>query len=560
MISELSIKNIALISSLRIELSEGFNVLSGETGAGKSIIVDSVNLILGSRADRDLIRAGEESARVEALVTFKDMDISRTLAGYGIEDNGNEMIVSRELSSSGKNVCRINGQLVSLSVLRDIMSMYVDICGQNDNIGLLDESYHLRLIDEFGHEEIDPLKEEVRRAFTVYADTKKRIEDLRKEEKDKARLLDIYTYQIEEIERYELEPGEDEELESERDIMLNAEKIATHLYSAKESVSGDGGAKESLYDAMHEMSRISSYNEKYAEIEKILSDAYYQIDELSYDLDHEASSVRYDSRRLQVIEDRLHDINMLKKKYGSTIQEILDFCNELKDKTEGLENSEEELKNLEKRLKVLTGELEGKSKALSDSRRATADAFEERLLAELKDLGMKDAVLEMNFEKTEYTENGYDDFSFMISVNKGTPPRKLSKIASGGELSRIMLGIKNIVAETENIDTMIFDEIDTGISGKMALIVAEKIANISKMRQVICVTHLPQIAAMGDRNFYIEKKEVDGFTTTPLREIEGEDLVTEIARLSGGLQSETSHEHAEELLKNAEQVKNRDKK
>ena len=560
MISELSIKNIALISSLRIELSEGFNVLSGETGAGKSIIVDSVNLILGSRADRDLIRAGEESARVEALVTFKDMDISHTLAGYGIEDNGNEMIVSRELSSSGKNVCRINGQLVSLSVLRDIMSMYVDICGQNDNIGLLDESYHLRLIDEFGHEEIDPLREEVRKAFVVYADTKKRIEDLKKEEKDKARLLDIYTYQIEEIERYELEPGEDEELESERDIMLNAEKIATHLYSAKESVSGDGGAKESLYDAMHEMSRISSYNEKYAEIEKILSDAYYQIDELSYDLDHEASSVRYDSRRLQVIEDRLHDINMLKKKYGSTIQEILDFCSELKDKTEGLENSEEELKNLEKKLKVLTNELEGRSKALSDRRRATADAFEKQLLAELKDLGMKDAVLEMNFEKTEYTENGYDDFSFMISVNKGTPPRKLSKIASGGELSRIMLGIKNIVAETENIDTMIFDEIDTGISGKMALIVAEKIANISKMRQVICVTHLPQIAAMGDRNFYIEKKEVDGFTTTSLREIEGEDLVTEIARLSGGLQSETSHEHAEELLKNAEQVKNRDKK
>lgn len=554
MISHLFIKNIALITELSIDLENGFNVLSGETGAGKSIIVDSVNLILGKRADKDLIRAGQETARVEALIETGNKELLKEcLEAYGIE--GDELIISRELSQSGKNVCRINGQLSSLTQLRDIVSRFIDICGQNDNIMLLDEKYHMTLVDEFGGEEISLLKEKAAEAYEEYHRLSRELKELQKGVEDKERLTDLYRYQIDEISGANVKPGEDDELTEERDMMLNAEKLAKHLYEAKENISGNKGTLETLYEALENIREISGINDRLKKLEQVVNDAYYEIEDASYELSDISDRVTFDERRLDWIEDRLQELNRLKRKYGGSLEKVLETMEGLQSQLDTLDNSEYELQQLIKKTEASRQDMEKVFSELTSKRREYSRRFEKRLIGELSDLGMKNAELVTQYEKIPYSKDGWDYISFMISVNRGTPPRKLSKIASGGELSRIMLAIKNIVAENENIETVIFDEIDTGISGVMARVVAEKIANISRKRQVICVTHLPQIASMGDTNYVITKNEKEEFVSTSLTRLDREGLLSEIARLSGGIQSSKAREHAIELVENAEAVK-----
>ena len=554
MITQLTIKNVALISELSIAFESGFNVLSGETGAGKSIIVDSVNLILGSRADKDLIRAGQQSAYVEAQIDLPDTKgVQDVLAQYGIE--GNDLVVSRELSVSGRNICRINGRLINVAMLREIMANFVDIYGQNQNMNLLDQAYHLDLIDAYAGQGMVAVKASAAQIFAEYSSVKNELDALRKNASDKIRMIDLLRYQIDEIERANLKTGEEEELQAERRRMQNAEKIAGNLNSAKAALSGDHGAVGKLYDAATALRQISGIDTVYDKLEKILLDAYYAVEDASYELNDLADNVVYDENRLNEIETRLIEISSLKRKYGPSVEHILEFLETSRQQLDQLENSEIRMEKLEQAEEQCRTEMEMCFGKLSALRKEYAVSLEQRLKSELADLGMKDAQLYTEFTQTGYSENGWDAAALLISVNRGTPPRKLIKVASGGEISRIMLAIKNIVAENEEIDTMIFDEIDTGISGTMAQIVARKIANISRERQVICVTHLPQIAAMGDANFYIEKGEQNDIVTTSVHRISGKVLAGEIARLSGGLQSQAAHAHAAELLENASKVK-----
>lgn len=554
MISELVIRNIALISRLSIRFERGFNVLSGETGAGKSILVDSVNLILGSRADRELIRAGEKEAWVEAqLYLTEEQRMLPVMQKYGIESE--ECIVSRELGAQGRSTCRVNGRLVSLGALREIMASFVDIYGQNQSTRLLEEAYHLQLIDTYAGEAVTEARKAVAAAYLTYRETERTLRELEGNAAEKARRLDLLAYQIAEIERAALQEGEEDALLAEKKIMQNAERIAECLQTARDALSGDRGAVQQLYASAHAMRQIAPLDEAYARVEKALSDAYYAVEDAAYEVAEQADSTRYDPVRLTEVEARLGEISALKRKYGASVEEVLAYLEDCRTQAEQLEHSETRLSALHVALEEQRQTLEEACATLSALRRQYADKLGLRLTGELQELGMKDAVVETHFDRTAYSQGGWDAAALYLSVNRGIPPRPLAKVASGGEMSRIMLAIKNIVTENEPIDTMIFDEIDTGISGTMAQIVAQKIANIARSRQVICVTHLPQLAAMGDANFYIEKHEEDGVVSTHLHRIEAEALEQEIARLSGGLQSAVSRQHARELLSNAQNLK-----
>ncbi len=554
MIQELFIKNIALIDELRIGFKEGLNVLSGETGAGKSIIVDAVNLILGSRADKELIKAGEQSAYAEALISLDEYEaLPDALVELGYTER--ELLFSRELSENGRNVCRINGRMVSLSVLRQAASATIDIYGQNQNQKLLEDQYQLFLIDAFGGKELAEIKQTVAKTYGAYTVVERELEGLTKSAAEKNRMLGLLEYQIGEIERAGLKRGEEEDLLAERTKQLNAEKIALGLETAKNALTGEGGAVKNLYVAIHALEPVSGIHPAYEKIYGALNDAYYAVEDAGYELSGEAEDMVYDEERLNKIEDRLSVIHSLKRKYGNGIDEILGFLQTSKEEYEALSNSEIKISELQKEAGLRLGELREASARLTAARKKYAAAFVSKLKEEMEDLGMKDAALEAEFLSGSLSAGGADEFYLLISVNKGVEPRRLSKIASGGEISRIMLAIKNVSAEKEGVATMIFDEVDTGISGKTAQVVAKKMANISRERQVICVTHLAQIAAMGDANFYIEKREQGGTTRTFVSKLNEEALGREVARLSGGIESKAAIEHARELIENARMVK-----
>lgn len=556
MILELYIKNIAIIGELRVNFGAGFNVLSGETGAGKSIIVDSVNLILGSRGDRELIKYGEKSAYVEALISLEHQGdaLLALLREYGIEPEG-QLILSRELSASGKNICRIDGRLVSLAVLREIASHLVNIYGQNQQQQLLDDKSHLALIDAFAAESLLGLRQAVAEAYAKFAKTRKMVEELKKNAAEKERALDFLKYQIAEIQRAALKPGEEEELLLEKARIQNAEKIALNLSEAKEALSGAEGAVPRLYAAVHALLGIAKLDVRYEKLANTLNDTYYSVEEASYDLSSLCEDVLFDEDRLEEVEDRLAVISALKRKYGGSCEEVLEFLENAQQQLEQLEHSEVRLEELEAQLKKQESKLDALCSRLTQQRKSCGEKLTEQISKELEDLGMPGAKIQCEFREKGYSENGRDEVSLLASLNPGQPLRHLSKVASGGEISRIMLAIKSIAAKKEEIETMIFDEIDTGISGRTAQMVAQKIARIAAARQVICVTHLAQIAAMGDKNFFIEKIEKEGNTYTALRQLEGEEIAFEIARLSGGMHSEAAVAHGRELLQNAANIK-----
>lgn len=556
MILELYIKNIAIIDELRVSFGAGFNVLSGETGAGKSIIVDSVNLILGSRADKELIKFGEESAYVEALIScdLENAELMAVMEEYGIKAEA-ELVISRELSALGKNVCRIGGRLVSLAALREVTSRLVNIYGQNQQQQLLDDKSHLALIDAFAAEQVLPLREKVGEAYARYSEIRSQLQHLQQDAAAKARTLDLLKYQISEIEAANLKSGEEEELLAEKSRMLNAEKIAQNLNEAKEAVGDGQGAVSLLYAAAHALLAIASLDARYEKLAETINDAYYSVEEASYDLSALAEDVLFEEGRLEAVEDRLSAVSSLKRKYGGSIDEILAFLEQAQEQYDMLLHSEQRLDELEQQLAAQQDVLAALCGKLSEERKAYGEKLTAQIVAQLEDLGMPGARMRCDFREKDFSANGSDEVSLMVSLNPGQPLRHLSKVASGGEISRIMLAIKGIVAQKEQIGTMIFDEIDTGVSGRMAQMVAQKIAKIAAARQVICVTHLAQIAAMGDQNFFIEKREKNGQTYTSLRQITGEETVEEIARLSGGIRSEAAIAHSRELLQNAKKVK-----
>ena len=559
MLNRLTIKNIALIEELEIDLSGGMNVLSGETGAGKSIIVDAVNLVLGERADRDLIRTGAEKAVVEAWFSGVQDSLDDILSAQEIEPQ-QELVLSRELSVNGRNVCRANGVLVTLGVLKAISDRIVDLHGQHEHQSLMNEKNHIGMLDGFDSR-IGEAKAYVSRSFEEYAGVKKRLKSLFGDPGDRERRIDILQFQIDEILKANIFEGEELELLAQKKRMNEAENIMGALSDAYASLyeSDSFNVLASLNNIGRRFQSIEDVDERYREIAEKINDTYYVLEEIAEDIRGEMEECVFDADSLEQIEERLNLISNLKRKYNDPLVTGA-YISKAEQELNDLVDSERLVHELTEKEAKLKRDLYQQSVQLSDIRKETAKVFEEKMMRQLFDLGMAAASFSVHFqdlqpiEETEFSRNGIDTVEFYISTNKGEPQKPLRKIASGGEISRIMLALKNIAADKGGIPTMIFDEIDTGISGKMAQVVAEKLYSISKGRQVFCVTHLPQIASMADKHFLVEKQSDETMTKTYLKPLSGQERIEEIARLAGGSSSVTQ-QHVKEMLQTAEHIK-----
>lgn len=560
MLSKLVIKNIALIDALEIDLSSGMNVLSGETGAGKSIIVDSMNLALGERADRELIRTGADKAVVEAWFTGFSSAVVDILAAQEIQiDAEQDLVLSRELSLNGKNVCRINGVLVTLTTLKEVSDLLVDIHGQHEHQSLLHEKNHIVMLDESGTD-IEKAKGEVASAFAKYSGVKKRLFALAGSDGDRERRIDMLKYQIDEIQKVAITQGEEQALVTQKKRLNASERIMDALsYAYGALYEDDNNVLLSLKDVGTTLTGIEDVDKKYGEAAGKVNEAYYMLEEIASSVRGEMSESYFDANELEEIEERLALISSLNKKYGDALVDgayIKNAEQELMD----LVDSEALIGKLENELEERKRELYAQSVKLSEIRHAAALVFSDKLAQQLTELGMVDASFGVQMSEVKpidectFTRNGIDSVAFYISTNRGEPQKPLRKVASGGEVSRIMLALKNIAADEGGIPTMIFDEIDTGISGKMAEVVAKKLQNIAYSRQVVCVTHLPQIASMADTHFLILKSSSETKTTTSLTKLEADTRVDEIARLAGG-DSSVSTQHAKEMLQRASEYK-----
>jgi DNA repair protein RecN (Recombination protein N) len=552
MLNKLKIDNIALIDKIEVFFSEGMNVLSGETGAGKSIIVDSVNLVLGERADRELVRTGESSASVEAWFTDIPEDVGRILAEQQIEP-GDDLVISRELSLSGKNVCRINGVLVTLTLLKSISDLLVDIHGQHEHQSLFNEKNHLIMLDSFD-ERTAGLKAEVSRAYRKYTDAVKSLRSLFGDVGDRERKIDVLKFQIDEIRQAKISQGEEEDLILQKKRLNSAEEIMDVLSAAYGSLyeAEPINVLSAIKDISGRLKSLCHVDRKYEKLASETDEAYYALDDIASNIRDDMDSCNFDPNALEEIEERLLLIGSLKRKYQDPCIDG-EYIKKATQQLQDLIDSERLVSELTAKSEELESKLYQKSVELSELRREAAEAFQNKMMQQLSDLGMTSADFSVNFEDISdindcsFTGNGIDTVEFFISTNKGEPPKPLRKVASGGEVSRIMLALKNIAADKGNIPTMIFDEIDTGISGRMAHVVAEKLHAISRNRQVVCVTHLPQIASMADRHFLVTKESGEKKTNTYILELDGEQRVDEIARLTGG-ESDVAKEHAREMI------------
>ncbi len=560
MLNKLVIKNIALIEELEVNLADGMNVLSGETGAGKSIIIDSVNLVLGERADRDLIRTGAPKAVVEAWFGGINESVKDILLAQEIEE-WPELVMSREINAAGKNVCRVNGTLISLAVLKELSDRLVDIHGQHEHQSLLSEKNHIAMLDGFDAR-IESLKAEVSSAYAQYSDVVRRQRALFGSDGDRERRIDVLNFQINEIKMANIAEGEEDELNAQKVKLNSAEKIMDALSASYDELyeRESANALSALKDVSRRLGSIADVDERYDKLAARVDEAYYMLEEVASTIRGDMDNDLFDANTLERVEDRLALIASLKRKYGDpTVTGT--FLKKSELELNDLLGSAELLEQLAAKAQTLKDELYRKSCTLSEQRRETARLFEQRMTAQLADLGMASAVFSVNFADTAviedctYSKNGIDTVEFYLSTNRGEPLKPLKRIASGGEVSRIMLALKNIAADRGGIPTMIFDEIDTGISGHIAQVVAEKLQNISRGRQVICVTHLPQIASMADRHFLVTKQSDDTTTRTFLLPLDDDMRVDEVARLAGG-ESDASKAHAFEMIKKAGIFKN----
>ena len=546
MIIQLSIANVAVIKKLNVDILNGMTVLTGETGAGKSIIIDSINLILGDRTKKELVRNGEEKAVVQAVFDISD-ELSEELYEEGIETEENQLIIMREITASGKSVCKMNGTIVTLSFLRDFAHKLVNIHGQHDNQALLDAKKHMNFVDKFTN---------VKKELDNYKSIIKQIEKLNIDESERIRRLDLLKYQIKEIEAANLTSGEEEELKEQRDIIANAENIAKNSEIAYESLYGGsnaGSAYDSISIAVNALGAVNEYP-KISEILENITSAMYAIEEAAHEIKDFSSDVEYDEAVLNDIEERLDLISKLKRKYGGSVENILKYYEEIKSECSGIENSDELSRELNEDLTHSRKLLTSLSEKLSEKRKSGAKKLQKDIKDALSELDMGTCEFEVRMKRTDdFTASGTDEAEFFISTNAGEEPKPLEKVASGGELSRVMLAMKSVLADSDNVETLIFDEIDTGVSGNAARKIAAKLSQIAQNRQVICISHLPQIAAAGDNHIYISKSVSDGRTQTSLKYLNDEERCMEIARITDGDVTSTSLKHASEMLKRAKE-------
>lgn len=531
MINTLHIKNIGIINEISIDLNNGFNVLTGETGAGKTLIIDSLEILAGGRFSKEMIRSGESYSFVEMQITL----------------NGENMIISREININGKNMCKINGRMVTVNELKNFMSRIIDIHGQHDNQYILDISSHIKYLDEFSLSEIENERLKYSKLYDEYLKIKEELSKKYGDEKERQRRLDLLKYQLNEIETAKLKDNEDEELEEIRKVMLNTEKISENLNQADNQLSDV--AIESISGAIKCLEKIEDIDIKYSKTLEMLKEVYYNLEEITRNISDYKDMIYFDDEKRNDVETRLDIIYSLKRKYGNNISEILQYKEDINSQIYEIENAEEHNNKLRIELVELEKQMLNSCSIMHEIRVKNAEILSKKINKELEELDMKNAKFKVNIEydKSNYTINGLDKIEFYISTNLEEQYKPLAKIASGGEMSRIMLAIKTVLANVDNIETLVFDEIDTGISGITAKSVAEKMKLISKKHQVLCITHLATIAAKGDYNYYISKDMINGKIQTNIKLLNEKETIEEIARIASGDITEIALTHAKEL-------------
>ena len=538
MITTLHIKNVGIIDDLFIDFNEGFNVLTGETGAGKTLIIGSLVILAGGRFSKEIIRNGENYSFIEA-------SFDCPTNAQAIEDN---IIVSREIHSNGRSSCKINGRLATVNELKELMCEIIDIHGQHDSQLILDSARHIEYLNRFIGKEIEQEINKYQAKLKEYKSLKQELKNTYGEDQEKERRLDLLRYQADEIENAKLKPTEEKELEERHKVMQNAEKLKENLAQIDNELSDS--AIGAISNAIRNLERIQDCGDEYNEKLNLLKSSYYDIQELARDLSDMKESVDFDEEERSKIESRLDLIYSLKRKYGNTVEEILAYAEKVNEEICKIENLEEYHIKIRKQLEQLNNQMKEIAIKMSELRKRHAKVLAQKINNQLKELEMINAKFEVQLlEEVEFNENGIDRVEFMICTNIGEEVKPLTKIASGGEMSRIMLAIKNVLADVDEVGTLVFDEIDTGISGKAGQAVGEKMKEIATQHQVICITHLPSIAAKGDYNYYIHKQTKENKTYTNVRQLNEEEIIEEIARISSGEITEIAKAHARELRK-----------
>ena len=547
MLSLLHIENIAVIECSDISFDKGFNILTGETGAGKSIVIDAISAILGERAYRDMIRTGTNKASVRAV--FTDVPELPWFEENGVEYDS-ETVIQREIHLDGKNVCRVNGSLVSVSILRKLGIQLINIHGQHDSASLFDENNHLQFLDDFASNEA--LRADYTQKYEAVVALRREIDRMSMDESEKLRRMETLRYQIDEISRAELEPGEDDALESRRRILQNAEKLSNGMDVAVECLYGGDdtdGAASLLAGAERELARLARFTDAYSGLHERVADLRYQVQDLAEDVKAARDDLSYSADELEQIESRLDIIHRLRRKYGATCEDILAYLERAKKELDEIEFADDHVERLRGKLKKAENQAWDAALAVRESRKNAAEVLSKRILTELAQLDMPRVQFSCVFTEVELSSNGADAVAFYMSANAGEALKPMNKVASGGELARIMLAMKNVLAEQDKVPTLIFDEVDTGVSGRAAQKVAEKLRSVSQNKQVLCVTHLPQLAALATTHFLIAKEERNGRTYTTVTPLDREGRKRELARIIGGANiTEITLKSAEEML------------
>ncbi|QKS70971.1 DNA repair protein RecN [Paenalkalicoccus suaedae] len=574
MLLELSIRNFAIIDEVTISFDEGLTVLTGETGAGKSIIIDAIGQLIGGRGSVEFVRHGSKRAEIEGLFSIQEsrsQELSRLLIDVGVKlDEEETIVLRREMTQQGKSVCRINGKLTTLAILRQVGQQLVDIHGQHEHQQLLQTEKHVMFLDRFAEDDLRESKAEYRAVYDKFLKKRQQLTQVSSDEKQMAQRLDLISYQFEEIKKAELVPNEDQELQEEKKRLDNSEGLYQNVHGAYDSLYGDGKGLEWVMAAMNQMEEAAELDPNLQQVLETITSNYYLLEEATYSLRDYYEAIEFDPDRLNTIEARLSEITQLKRKYGETVNAVIEYATSIEEELDTLTNREQRLEQWEKELESIANDLRIEGENLTAIRKRSSVKLQEAISQQLQDLYMKntnfDVAIEtrMNGElraedllkRNPFTPNGIDEIGFLVATNKGEPLKSLAKVASGGEISRMILALKSILSRHEGVTSLIFDEVDTGVSGRVAQAIAEKIHGLSIGSQVLCITHLPQVAAMADTHLFISKNEENDRTTTDVRPLTNKEQVEEISRMISGVEiTELTRQHATELLDQARSSK-----
>ncbi|MGP4072435.1 DNA repair protein RecN [Piscibacillus sp. B03] len=569
MLAEINIKNFAIIDEISLSFNDGLTVLTGETGAGKSIIIDAIQLLAGARASVEFVRHEADKANLEGIFFIDDQShqVYDVLEQFDIPlDEEGSIILQRQITSKGKSICRVNGKLITLGILKEIGQTLIDIHSQHETQSLMQAEQHIKLLDQYQFEQISKVKESYLNLFDNYERLLKRYKELSENEQEIAQRIDLLKFQYNELQEADLQLDEDAQLEEERHQLANFERLFESLQTTYYALYGESKGLDFLSHAMTSLEQIEDVNDTFKDLSEQLKSNYYAIEELSFELRNQLDGLEFQPERLNDIENRLHEINRLKRKYGKDVNEILELMSEMEEELEQLENKDTHIQALENQISDIEKDTLVEAEQLHEVRKLVSQELIKSIHKELKDLYLDKSKFDVQFDTqkghinwkgqtVKLTRNGLDHVQFMISTNPGEPLKPLQKVASGGEISRIMLALKSIFAEHQNMTSVIFDEVDTGVSGRVAQSIAKKIHQISNNSQVLCITHLPQVAAMADQHLLIEKDQSDNHTTTRVKKLNQNESIVEISRMMSGTEiTETTLQHAEELIKQAKET------